>query len=355
MVPTGLEYSPYQSLPKLLLHEHLDCSLRPETMLELWNSIGFEKAPDNFPRSVSDLWSSGDKAAATEQYQLFLQEEASHSLARYVQAIVHHILPLMQTEENLTRLTRERIDDAVADGIVALQLRFAPQLHIAAGLSLSKVMDAIIAGIESSPIPVILMICALRHEDENQAKKLVDLAIEYKSHVKLFDLAGDEHANPGVLTWWARQASRAREHGIEPQIHLWETDPPTAQDIDRLVEYQIDKIGHGVQGDEQGSRLLEVCLTSNLVTGVISSIDKHPVDQLLKGGKRVTINTDGTLFTKTTLSKEYALLAHQFGWGAAEFHHVNLTALHVMPLPETTKQEIQALLTKAYLVEQVQQ
>lgn len=339
----------FQRLPKVLLHEHLDCSLRPQTMLEMWNKIGFAAGPENFPADVATRWKNGNQQEAIALYQKFLQTEASKSLSRYVQAIVYHILPLMQTTESLTRITRERMEDAAADGIVAMQLRFAPQLHTHAGLTLHKVMDAIIAGLDKTSIPVVLVVCALRHEDEDMARKLVDLAIEYRSHVRLFDLAGDEHANPGVLAWWARQAARAREHGIEPDIHLWETDQPKAQDIERLVEYGIDRIGHGVQGELQGSHLLEVCPTSNLITGVISSIQEHPVDRLLKSGKRVTINTDGTLLTATTLSGEYKLLAETFGWGHAEFHHVNLTALHSIPLPEQTKNEIGALLSAAYI------
>lgn len=353
MEPSDQEYIRLQGLPKLLLHEHLDCSLRPDTMLELWGKIGFTFAPENLPGEIAALWNNGGRNEAASAYQRFLQTEANQSLTRYVQAIVYHVLPLMQSSENLTRLTRERVEDAVTDGIVAMQLRFAPQLHTRSGLSLSKVMDAVIAGIEHSPIPVVLMICAMRHEDEKMAKTLVDLAIEYRTHVRLFDLAGDEHANPGVPAWWARQASRAREHGIEPDIHLWETDQPQEQDVDRLMEYGIDRLGHGVQGDKQGSHLLEVCPTSNLVTGVIKSLDVHPVDRLLKEGKRVTINTDGTLFTATTLTREYALLAKQFGWGAAEFHHVNLTALHTMPLPEATKQEIANALSNSWVADKV--
>lgn len=318
-------------------------------MLEMWSRIGFAAGPQNFPLHVAATWKDGRHDEAISGYQKFLQTEASKSLSRYVQSIVYHILPLMQTSESLTRITRERMEDAAADGIVAMQLRFAPQLHTRAGLSLHKVMDAVIAGLDKTDIPVVLAVCALRHEDEEMARKLVDLAIEYRSHVRLFDLAGDEHANPGVLTWWARQAARAREHGIEPDIHLWETDQPRSQDIDRLLEYGIDRIGHGVQGDRQGSHLLEVCPTSNLITGVVPSIQEHPVDRLLKSGKRVTINTDGTLLTATTLSGEYRLLANTFGWASAEFRHVNLTALHSIPLPEHTKNEISAVLSAAYV------
>ena len=351
MVPgesSAIELVRYQKLPKLLLHEHLDCSLRPETMLELWSKIGFAHAPANLASSVVTLWTAGQRQLAAAAYQQFLQAEASQSLSRYVQAIVHHVLPLMQSAESLRRITFERVLDAAADGIVAMQLRFAPQLHTDAGLSLSGVMDAVIAGLEASPMPVLLMICSLRHEDEAMAKRLVDLAIAYKAHVRLFDLAGDEHANPGVPLWWARQAARAREHGIETDIHLWETDEPQDQDIDRLAEYGIERVGHGVQGDKQGSLLLEVCPTSNLVTGAVASIAEHPVDRLFKAGKRVTISTDGTLFTAATLSDEYRLLTETFAWGAPEFHHVNLTALHAMPLPEQTKAEIAALLRLAY-------
>ncbi len=342
-----LEHSTIKSMPKVLLHEHLDCSLRTSTMLEFWQEEQW-KVPANFPASIRELYESGEHTAAAAAYQEFLSTEAGSSLANYVAAIVHHVLPLMRTSSRLARITRERIEDAVSDGVIALELRFAPQLHIQSGLTLEQVMEAVSGAIIAAPIPVRLIVCALRHEDASLCRRLVDLAIAFKDHVGVFDLAGDEKANPGVLLWWAKEAVRVKAHGIQMNVHLWETDEPQDEDLVRLAEFEILRLGHGMRGQRQENRILEVCPSSNVLTGQISSWAEHPIDSLLQAGKRVTVNTDGTLFTNSDLSNEYLLLNRHFGWGSSEFRAVNMTAIEASSFPQSTKQEVVAALDSAY-------
>lgn len=398
-----------RSLPKIMLHEHLDCSLRPRTMLELWESLGFEKAKIAFPADVLETWrragtESGtarrrSRAAAAAGYQKFLVGFASQSLANYVNAIVDHVLPLMQTPANLTRITKERVDDAIADGVAGMELRFAPQLHTWGGLSLEQVMDAVIAGVKTSPFPLKLTLCALRHENGEMARKIADLCVKYQRYVGVFDLAADEKANPGLLKWWLKAALYVKM--LAPKtlitIHLWETDEPTDQDITLLrgfdfllnharvaaerfgdsaesddiweiaenivdqfypnlsaVDSDTDagegtlRIGHGFRGNRQGKRLLEVCPTSNVVTGQVASFGEHPIDRLHREGKRVTVNTDGTLFTEVQLTDEYLRLQEHFDWKAADFLAVNLTALEGSSFSKSDKTRLRALLKRAY-------
>ena len=304
--------------------------------------------PSNFPPEIKQLFVDGLFEKAASDYQDFLVQEASKSLANYVNAIGLHVLPLMQSSARLTQITRDRVEDAVADGIVALEIPFAPQLHTRQGLSLNEVMDAVVAGLANAPIAVKLTICVLRHEDEKLARQLADLAIAYKTHVGMFDLAGDEKANPGVLLWWAKEALRVREHGIEPELHLWETDEPTDDDLVRLAEFGIKRLGHGMRGTRQLDRILEVCPSSNCVTGQVKNIAEHPIDNLLKQGMRVTVNTDGTLFTRSDLTNEYLLLNRYFNWGKTEFLAVNETALQHSSFSSSMKSELLAKLRQNY-------
>lgn len=358
-----------RELPKILIHEHLDCSLRPLTMLRMWEEIGFDKAKLAFPASVLRNWAAAQElrsarrskgndtlieqleTRAARTYQRYLMKFASSSLKNYVQAIVDHVLPLMQTMINLEQITRERIEDAAADGVVGFELRFAPQLHTMGGLTLEQVMDAVVAGIKDAPMPVKLIVCSLRHEGTfpvNPVSTLVDLAIRYKEHVGVFDLAADEHAYPGVLPWWAPEAERARAAGLTLTIHLWETDDPTDQDIEMLERYNLQRIGHGIRGDRQGDRVLEVCPTSNVVTGQVASIEKHPIDRLYRAGKKVTVNTDGTLFTRVDLTEEYRKLQAAFGWSRGDFYAVNVTALEASSFGSDVKAALRARLDEAY-------
>jgi len=316
-------------------------------MLEFWFDENWQ-VPHNFPQDVRHAFEQKQFEAAARSYQHFLAQDASLSLANYVMAIVHHVLPLMQTAPRIARITRERLEDAVADGIVAFELRFAPQLHTKGGLSLSQVMEAVIEGISKSPIPVRLIVCTLRHEDADMARKLADLSIAHKEIVGAFDLAGDEKANPGVLEWWVKEALRVREYGIETDIHLWETDEPTDADVDKLTEYGIERLGHGMRGSRQDDRILEVCPSSNVVTGQIKSLRDHPIDKLLKQGRHVTVNTDGTLFTRSDLSNEYMLLNRVFGWTEAEFFATNKTAIAASSFSSAVKADVLMKLSKAY-------
>jgi adenosine deaminase len=355
---------------KLQIHEHIDCSLRPYSMLDMWSVIGFATSKLTFPAEIVALWQAEGKEGlpankrgsfvansrrkAAELYSDWVSSYAKESLNNYLAAIGFHVLPLMHDMGNLTRIVRERIEDAVKDGHIAIELRFAPQLHLGptgAENSLEDVMKATIAGLKGSPIPIKLIICALRHENGPTAEKLADLVIEYPV-VGKFDLAASETTFPGVLLWWMAAAKRVKAAGKKRTIHLWETNEPTDEDLALLNELDPDEtelsLGHGVRGRRQGRRVIEVCLTSNVVTGQFATFADHPVDALYRSGVRVTINTDGTLFTQTTLSQEYKLMADTFDWTLADFLASNVVAVEVSSFSATTKKRLIAQLRRNY-------
>jgi adenosine deaminase len=334
-------------------------------MLELWEKIGFEKSRTPFPPEILAEWHSIEKRhllaqgqasnslksqiqSAGRRYQEWLSGFASKTLENYLQAIVDHILPLMQNADHITRVTQERIEDAIRDGIIGLELRFAPQLCIEESLSLHEVLEAVLRGLEESPIPVQLNLCVLRHENEEMACKLADLVIAYDDRVSTFDLAGDESKYPGIPHWWLQHAQRVQDAGKKVSIHLWEVNEPTEEDVRLLDEYHIFRISHGIRGHSQGTRILEITPTSNLVTGQVASYNQHPIHRLYSEGKRVTVNTDGTLFTRINLTEEYLRLHQTFGWGKKEFLDANLNALEATHFPESIKRSLKGILDLAY-------
>jgi adenosine deaminase len=352
---------------KLQIHEHIDCSLRPYTMLAMWSAIGFATSKLTFPAKIVALWQGEgqDKLPANQRgafvakcrreaaqlYSDWVSSYAKESLNNYLAAIGYHVLPLMHDMGSLTRIVAERIEDAVKDGHIAIELRFAPQLHLGptgTENSLDDVMKAAIAGIKGSPIPVKLIVCALRHENGDMAERLADLAIKYRRYVGKFDLAASETTFPGVLQWWIPAAKRVKAAGIGLTIHLWETNEPTDEDIALLDEVGVDLLGHGVRGKRQGRRVIEVCLTSNVVTGQYATFADHPVDERYRSGVLTTINTDGTLFTQTTLSLEYQRIADTFGWSIWDFLAVNIVAVEASSFSATTKKRLIAKLRRQY-------
>lgn len=358
-------------LGKLNIHEHLDCSVRHYTILDLMAADGCY--PESMPARVLELW-RGDhvdkelsgreletalhnsRREAAAVYGEWISTFARQSLKNYLDAIVNHILPVMQTSENLYRITKERIEDATKDGTIAMELRFAPQLHTKSAtrpLNLDEVMEAVIRAIQESPFPLKLCICALRHENGATARELADLAIKHRDFVGVFDLAADETAFPGVLDWWLPEALRARrDGGCKLTCHLWETNEPTADDLRKLAEHGIDRLGHGVRGDEQGERTIECCPTSNVVTGQYKSIAKHPIDRHFRKKRRVTVNTDGLTFCFSVpegLSEEYFNLQETFGWGSQEFYAVNVNAVMASAFDQSVKESLLEQLRACYL------
>ncbi len=356
-----------RNYPKLNIHEHLDCSLRHRTILRLWDKKEFASDSDTtFPADVVEDWKAAQKLKkssnksdvkkgneledlAVHKFEQFTKSFASQSLAQYVEAINTFILPVIQDKQSLELITRERIEDAVADGTIAMELRYAPQLSTRNGLNLRDVMDCITGVLAESPIPVNLIVCALRHENGAMAEELADLAIEYKKFgVTGFDLAADEKAFPGIPEWWLKAAIRTQKAGLKTTIHLGETNPVSEAEVEILDKNNITRIGHGIRIVEPIDQVFEVCLTSNVVTGQVKSLADHPVNRLYQDGRRVCINTDGLTFTLSSLTNEYAHLVEHFNWGMEDFYAVNLTALEASNFSPRTKVALRTKLRAAY-------
>lgn len=356
-----------RNYPKLNIHEHLDCSLRHRTILRLWDKLEFNSNSDTtFPTDIVEEWREAQRLKqstnkidvkkgseledqAVRKFEQFTKSFASQSLAQYVEAINTFILPVIQDKATLELITRERIEDAVADGTIAMELRYAPQLSIRNGLTLREVMDCITGVLAESPIPVNLIVCALRHENGEMAEELADLAIEYKKFgVTGFDLAADEKAYPGIPEWWLKAAVRTQQAGLKATIHLGETNSVSQEEVDILDKNNITRVGHGIRIVEPIDQVFEVCLTSNVITGQVKSLAEHPVNRLYQDGRRVCINTDGLTFTLSSLTNEYAHLVEHFNWGAEDFYAVNLTALEASNFSPKIKVALRTKLRAAY-------
>ena len=184
-----------QRLPKVVLHDHLDGGLRPGTVLELAREQGYEGLPADDEASLA-RW--------------FFQAESA-TLVRYLEAF-GQTLAVMQTAAAIERVAYEAVVDLAADGAVYAELRFGPMLHLRQGLTPEQVMDAMLAGCAAgrrrAGIPVFVIACALRQEDDSVA--VAELARSYRGRgVVGFDLAGPEAGFPASLHRPACRAARA--------------------------------------------------------------------------------------------------------------------------------------------------
>lgn len=329
-----------QQAPKALLHDHLDGGLRPATVLEIADQIGYAGLPAGIDGDV-------DKLAAW-----FRTRSHSGSLERYLEPFSHTVA-VMQTADALHRVGRECVLDLAADSVVYAEVRFAPELHLDGGLSLDEVVEAVLAGFADGersaaaagqPIMVRLLVTAMRHAA--LSREIAELAIRFRDAGAVgFDIAGAEAGYPPSRHLDAFEYMR--DNNARFTIHAGEAfGLPSIHEA--IAFCGADRLGHGVRivddievdpadGALRLGRLaailrdkrvpLEMCPSSNVQTGAVSSIAAHPFDLLARARFRVTVNTDNRLMSDTSMSKEMLVLADTFGYGWSDLQRFTINAM----------------------------
>lgn len=347
------------ALPKVALHDHLDGGLRPATILELAAEIGH-----TLP--ASDAETLG---------QWFVEAADSGSLVRYLETF-DHTIAVMQTEAALRRIAHEAVLDLARDGVIYAELRYAPEQHLAGGLSLQEVVEAVQAGIEEGVaaagdeglvIRAGALLTAMRHADRGTEIAQLTLDNRGKNCVG-FDIAGAEDGFPPSRH--AEAFALLRDHHMAVTIHAGE-----AAGVDSLSEAvglgAARRIGHGVRivEDIEGFGTdepvmgvvaqfvldnqipLEVAPSSNLQTGIAGAIAEHPIHGLRDLGFAVTINTDNRLMSGTSMGREFARLVDEAGWTKEELLEATLTAAWAAFLPYEERGELAEQVLEGFGIE----
>ncbi len=326
--------------PKVLLHDHLDGGLRPQTIIDL--------APE------------GHRLPATDAVSLrawFEESADSGSLERYLETF-DHTVAVMQTADNLRRIARECVEDLAEDGVVYAEVRYAPEQHLEGGLDLGAVVEAVRDGFAEgeeqarragTPIVVRQLLTAMRHQARSQ--EIAQLMVAYRDQgVVGFDIAGAEAGFPPTRHLDAFEyLQRENAHFT---IHAGEAFGLPS--IWQAIQWcGADRLGHGVRiidditlGPDGGVELgrlasyvrdkripLEMCPSSNVQTGAAESIAAHPIGLLKDLRFRVTVNTDNRLMSGTSMSHEMTLLVDAFGYGMADLRWFTINAMKSAFLP----------------------
>src|ERR1700761_5239444 len=320
-----------RSAPKVLLHDHLDGGLRPQTVLDLAREIGYPDLPGD---NVEELTRRLTEGAHRGHLEIYLDA-------------FRHTVAVMQTPDALRRIAAECAEDLAADGVVYAEVRFAPELHTDQGLSLDQVVEAVLAGFREGSagrgITVYALLTAMR--TAARSLEIAELAVRHRDEgVVGFDIAGAEAGSPptrhlDAFQYVARENFHITIHAGEgfglPSI--WEA----------LQWCGAERLGHGVRivddirigadGTASLGRLasyvrdrrvpLEMCPTSNVQTGAAPSIEEHPIGLLRQLNFRVTVNTDNRLMSEVTLSSEFHRLAEAFGYGWSDFEWLTINAM----------------------------
>ena len=305
-------------LPKAELHVHLDGSVRPSTLLELARSRGVSLPAEREVALANAM--VVERATSLEEYL----ERFSVTLA------------LMQDVEALERIAYEFAEDHASENVRYVEARFCPALSTERGLKSSDVLDAVLAGLSRATsdfdIRTGVIVSALRSLSPDASREMAELAISYKGlGVCGLDLAGAEAGHPVRDHIEALRAAALA--GVPITIHAGEGLGPDS--IREAIELGgASRLGHGTRLIEDPELLravreagipLEVCLTSNVQTGVVDSYATHPVRRYYDEGVPVCLCTDNRLMSGVTLTREYEHARDELGFSWAELVRVAST------------------------------
>ena len=316
--------------PKVLLHDHLDGGLRPQTMIDHALASGYTKLPSYDPAELA-TW--------------FVHACSSGTLELYLETF-EHTISVMQTREEIERIARECVLDLAADGVVYAEVRGAPELFTRKGLTIDQVIEATVEGHRQGmaeakksgqEIRVEVLLCALRQN--NFSDEVATKVVKYKGKgVVGFDIAGPEAGFPP--TDHIKAFDYLRNNAAHYTIHAGEAFGVESIAL-AVRDCHAERIGHGIRliddiDFSSGTPVLgslareildrQICLemapTSNLQTGGAASYETHQIGVMKKLGFNVTINTDNRLMSATSMIREVTEISRGYSWTIDDLHDV---------------------------------
>jgi adenosine deaminase len=320
-----------QRLPKTDIHCHLDGCLRPRTILELAEAQGVKLPTTNLAK-LTRLLEAGKR---------------TRNLGDYLK-IFDITLSVLQDRDALYRVAYELAEDAAAENVKHLEVRYSPILHRKKRLPFDGIVEAVVGGLDEAGrtygLSTGVIICGIRSMSPRTSMALAELAVAFKGRgVLAFDLAGQEKDYPAKAHRDAFQL--ILKHNMNSTVHAGEAFGPAS--IGHALHYcGAHRIGHGTRLREDPDLMryvndhripLEVCLSSNLQTRAVPSIRQHPFHYYFKQGLRVTLNTDSRLISATTASDELALAARAFRLSPYELKKIIINGFKSAFLPYSEK------------------
>jgi adenosine deaminase len=328
-----------RTLPKVLLHDHLDGCVRPQTIVELAKDQKYRKLPTTDAGELAEWFYRG---ASRGSLSLFLKG-------------FEHTCGVMQTEEALERVAYETLEDMKKDGVVYVESRFAPVFHISKKLDPNKVVKAVLRGFERGKkdfgVHYGLIICAMRHLDPSVSLEMAELAVDFRNRgVVGFDLAGEEGGYPpkkhvDAFEYIQRENFNITIHAGEAfgKASIWQAiqwcgahrighATRLIEDM-RVKEGEVLNMGTLAQYVLDKRIPLEICLTSNVHTGAVQRMEEHPFGILYRYKFRCTLNTDDRLMSNITLTDEYCTAAEIFDLKFEDLEKLTINAMKSAFMP----------------------
>lgn len=323
----------YEKYALIDLHLHLDGSLSPEIIIEIAKEEKL-KLPSYEPNELRKYLEVPENCQSLNEY-----------LTRF--DIPNLVL---QTKNGLRKCLLDLLKREANDGLKYVEIRMAPQLSTAKGLSQEEVVQELIKAKEETQklygIKSNLILCLMRGNNNNVANlETVKIASKYLHRgVVALDLAGAEALFPNEM--FADMFLLANNLEIPFTLHAGEA--AGADSVRSAISYGAKRIGHGINSihDEQLMKYLadekiplEICPKSNLDTKTIKSFDELPIKEFLNRGIMVTINTDDMTVSNTNLKNEYKILA-KIGLTDKQMRQIAINSINAAFINEAEKKEL---------------
>lgn len=325
--------------PLVELHRHLDGNVRLGTVLDLGRTHGVDLpawTPEELRPWVQVTDPTPDLMAFIAKFDVLQQ--------------------VMVDLDAVARIARENLEDAAAEGIDAIELRFSPYfMGVRTGLDpidvTGAVCDAVAAARDEIPVLAKLIVILSRTFGPETAEVELEAALRHRDHgVVALDLAGDEAGFPGEF--FVDHFRRARDAGLHVIAHAGEADG--AHSVRQAVlGLEAERIGHGIHAADDPEVMallverripLEICPTSNVQTSTVPSYREHPLPMFLERGIRATLNTDDPSISGIDLAHEFRVAREEMGLTEGDLRAMQKTALEAAFL---TDEERETLLQSA--------
>jgi len=322
-----------RQLPKAELHLHLEGAVEPATLLELSAR-------------------HGDRATLAEIEALYTYTDFQSFLMAF-KAVSGHLRGPDDYELITYRLMQRLKEENILHA----------EVYVAVGVCLFRKQDfaAIFEGLERGRargardfgVSLLWIFDATRHFGVEEAQKVFELAVRYHDRqVVGVGIGGDEQKAPPEL--FRSVYAYAEDHGLRLTAHAGETGPP--ESVWGALNLHAERIGHAFTASQDSDLIeelaqrqipVELCITSNLRTGVCKAVAEHPTKNYFDQGVMITLNTDDPALFGTTLSREYQLAQETFGFTDEHLRELARNSFEASFLPAEKKLELLSLFDAA--------
>ncbi|MBS7620152.1 adenosine deaminase [Candidatus Bathyarchaeota archaeon] len=326
-----------KALPKLEQHIHIVGSVRPETLLWLVEEAGVE-----FPNSLKEV------------EQFFQYKDFDHFISVYSK-----VNDCITDERQFERIVYEMLEKEAQCNVKHVEAIFSTYDHVRRGLNHGLMIKALNRGIrkarEELGVGCTIRVDLVRNYGSEVGMKVLDLIEEEHENIVAIDLGGSEGGFPPAP--YKEAFKRAGEMGLHLVAHAGEVSGPKSV-WDAINYLGVERIGHGVSVSMDPSLLgfikkqgitIEACPVSNVKTGVVPSINQHPIRRFYDEGLSVSVNSDDPSMFRTDMNQEYLQLNRELGFTVVDLFNISLNAVASSFLPETQKRRMIEEFQKEYL------